>query len=173
MVRRWAILAGMLAALACGAAVTAQTRTFVAYVGSYDAGTVYNLNDMVSSGEKFYISLEANNWGNPPAASNAAWALVSSGDGAAGVSGPMGPSGATGPQGPAGLQGATGPSGPAGATGPVGPMGPRLALLGSGWANGSCGASWGDRGCPGSVVRETRTLRVAEMKGTTWSRVRA
>ncbi len=36
-----------------------QSRTYVAYVGSYDAGTVYNLNDMVSSGESFYILASA------------------------------------------------------------------------------------------------------------------
>ena len=62
MVRRWTMVAGLALALACGAGVRAQSRTFVAYVGSYDAGTVYNLNDMVSSETKFYISLAANNW---------------------------------------------------------------------------------------------------------------
>jgi hypothetical protein len=149
MVRQWAILAGMLLGFAAAGAGRAQTRTFVAYVGTYNAATVYNLNDMVSLGEKFYISLEANNWNNAPVTSAAAWALVSSADGA----GPTGPQGATGPEGPAGPQGPAGIPGPMGATGGVGPIGPQ----------GPAGPA-GDVSTSG-MVRETRTLRVAEIKG--------
>jgi hypothetical protein len=119
----------------------AQSKTFVAYVGAYVSGTPYGLNDMVSVGDAFYISLEANNAGNQPSASSPQWALVGSGTGPAGATGPTG---ATGPQGPQGPVGGMGPQGPIGATGPQGPTG----------ASGSAGQ-----------VFETRTLNVTAVKG--------
>ena len=142
--------AGLVAALTWASAGMAQTRTFVAYAGVYSAATAYNLNDMVSVGDGFYISLAAGNVGNAPASSAAQWAAVSSGTaGAAGAVGATGPAGATGAAGaagatgPAGAIGATGPSGPAGATGATGPAG----------ATGE--------------VRETRTLSLAYCKAGT------
>jgi hypothetical protein len=117
----------------------AQTKTFVAYVGNYSSATAYGLNDMVSSGGVFYVSLEANNLGNLPESSAAEWAAASSAA--------TGTVGATGAQGPAGAQGATG------ATGAVGPVGPQGAT----GAAGSAGV--------GGEVRETRTLSVAAVKG--------
>ncbi len=124
-----------------------QSRTYVAYVGSYDAGTVYNLNDMVSSGESFYISLAPENVGNAPATSVSAWELMSTGPG---IPGPAGPQGA------AGAEGLTGPMGPSGATGPMGPPGP----VGATGAQGPAGPAGS-----GGAALETRTLRVAEIKG--------
>jgi hypothetical protein len=102
--------------LAFGIPAVAQTKTFVAYVGNYSANTAYGLNDMVSLGGGFYISLEANNQGNPPATSASDWAPATS-SGTTGATGPAGLQGATGPagpQGPPGAQGATGAVGPAG-----------------------------------------------------------
>jgi hypothetical protein len=92
-----------------------QTRTYVAYMGSYSATTVYNLNDLVSVGSDTYVSLVANNLGNAPASSPAMWSQLSS---ATGPQGPVGPQGPAGPAGPQGPQGATGPQGaPANFTG--------------------------------------------------------
>src|SRR6266702_2911432 len=85
------------------ARAAAQTRTLVSYAGSYSAGTVYNLNDMVSCGNQFYISLAPDNVGNVPASSASQWMLV--GSGGTGTQGPQGATGATGAQGPAGPQG--------------------------------------------------------------------
>jgi len=150
MLRRLALSITLLLTLALTNSLPAraQTRTFVAYMGSYSAETVYNVNDMVSLGSDFYISLVANNGNNPPVTSATQWALVSSGNvtaiatGATAVEGPVGPAGpagAAGPVGPSGAQGVVGPMGPAG---PVGPMGP-----------------------VGGAVAETRTLSVAYLKG--------
>jgi hypothetical protein len=62
----------------------AQTRTFLAYAGTYSSGTAYNLNDMVAANGTFYISLTANNLGNGPESSAADWApLTSNGNAAA------------------------------------------------------------------------------------------
>lgn len=146
MMRRSAVAVGMSLVLSVALPMSlprsarAQSKTFVAYMGAYAGGTEYGLNDLVSAGDAFYISLEANNIGNPPSASSTHWALVGSG-----AAGPAGPAGATGPQGPQGLNGATGPAGPQGpmgATGPAGPAGPG-----------------------GGQVFETRTLTVAAVKG--------
>ena len=100
----------------------AQVRTFVSYTGSYSAGTIYNLNDMVSSAGQFYISLAPDNVGNAPGSSASMWALLGS-SGTSSV-GPVGPAGATGAQGPVGATGAQGPVGASGAQGPAGPQGP-------------------------------------------------
>ncbi len=159
----------------------AQTRTFVAYVGSYSAVTAYNLNDMVSVGNEFYISLTSNNLGNAPASNGSGWAQVGAGGGAvgaAGATGATGPQGSAGPMGPggpqgvAGAQGATGPQGlagsqgVAGATGLIGPGGPP-GPQGATGAMGPVGAM-GPQGAagPAGEVRETRTLSVAFLKGT-------
>ena len=64
----------------------AQTRTLVAYVGNYTAGMTYNLNDMVSSGGVFYISLGPNNLGNAPISSPSQWVPLSSSSGGYGIS---------------------------------------------------------------------------------------
>ena len=87
MTTRIALCLAMLLGLAHPAA--AQSKTFVAYVGAYISGTPYGLNDMVSVGDAFYISLEANNAGNQPSASSPQWALVGSGTGPAGAAGPL------------------------------------------------------------------------------------
>jgi len=148
MMRRFAISLSLLLALCLAAPAVAQTRTFVAYVGSYSSGTAYNLNDTVSSGSQFYISLVANNLNNSPASSASRWALISSGAGGVGATGAAGPAGPTGSAGPmgangsSGVNGAAGPMGPSGATGVAGPVGPA-----------------------GAEVRETRTLSVAYLKG--------
>ncbi len=140
----------------------AQARTFVAYMGSYDASTVYNLNDMVSTGGSFYVSLTANNAGNPPATSAAAWAQISGASvaGPQGLAGPQGTTGATGPTGPAGTPG---PQGVTGAAGPMGPMG----LQGPEGAAGPAGPQGpaGPAGATAGLVRETRTFSVAHLKG--------
>jgi hypothetical protein len=151
-VARW--IAGL--ALALGAwSGSAQTRTLVAYAGSYAADSVYSVNDMVSVGSEFYISLAANNKGNTPGASAAEWALVGA---ASGVAGPQGATGAAGPQGPegpagpAGPQGVAGVPGAAGAAGPMGPAGP----VGATGAQGAAGTA--------GVAAETRTFSVAHLK---------
>jgi len=137
---RFALFIATLAALSLPA--TAQTKTFVAYLGNYSANTVYGLNDMVSSGGAFYISLEADNQGNPPAASVAEWAPAVS----SATTGMIGPAGTQGPQGPAGSQG---PAGPQGAQGLIGPAGEQ-----------------GEAGTGAAVVSETRTLGVVALKGS-------
>lgn len=164
--------------LACGlGAAGAQTRTMVAYAGTYAADSVYSLNDMVSVGSDFYLSLAANNKGNTPGASAAEWALMGpgsgavGGSGATGATGAQGPVGPQGPEGPQGLTGATGATGAAGAMGPIGPMGMTGATGATGPAGpqGQAGAE-GPAGPAGSnasagVVAETRTLSVLELKG--------
>ena len=144
-------------ALALGGSIgaAAQTRTLVAYAGSYSADTVYSVNDMVSMGGDFYVSLARNNKGNIPGASAAAWAPL----GAVGATGAQGSAGATGPQGPAGPVGQAGPQGVAGVPGPARPAGPQ-------GSTGAIGAA-GPQGAAGTagIVAETRTLSVAHIKG--------
>ncbi len=162
----------------CGVAIglgavqaAGQTRTFVAYAGSYSADTIYSVNDMVSVGSDFYISLAGSNKGNAPAASAAQWALMGA-SGVAGATGATGAQGATGPEGPAGPVGATGPAGalgPMGLTGPMGmgPMGPAGATgaVGATGPQGPAGADGAASGAAAGVVRETRTFSVAHIKG--------
>lgn len=132
-----AVCAGVALALAMASPGLAQTRTFVAYVGSYSAATIYSVNDMVSLGSDFYISLAADNLGNVPGSNSSAWALV-------------GPGGGT-----VGATGAPGPMGPAGPAGPQGNYrgGGRDWIAGTGWAArsrrgrgtyGTCGARWSE-----------------------------
>jgi len=153
-VKRWlAVLISIGAiVLGCGGRAMAQSRTFLAYVGEYSAGTEYNRNDLVSVGGDFYISLVAKNAGNPPAASNSVWARLGSGNngipGPAGPTGPIGATGLPGPSGPAGPAGAMGPAGPMGMTGPAGPAGP----TGASGVNSSTGS-------------ETRYLQAAICNG--------
>lgn len=156
MVRRLVLSMTLLLSLALTYALpsSAQTRTFVAYMGSYAAGTVYNVNDMVSMDGEFYISLATNNTDNSPATSTSQWAMMGSGGkttGSTGViatAGPMGPAGPAGPAGVSGGPGATGATGTAGPVGAAGPMGPM-----------------GATGPAGGAVAETRTLSVAYQKG--------
>jgi hypothetical protein len=145
MIRRLALSVTLMLPLALVHALpaSAQTRTYVAYLGSYSAGTVYNLNDMVSLGNDFYISLVTDNVDNSPATNASRWALVGAGSGVAGA---IGVTGATGPMGPQGPVGPAGTAGSAGATGAQGPTG----------ATGAAGAA-GD-------VSETRTLMVVALK---------
>jgi hypothetical protein len=154
MIKRSAVLVVLFLALLTGfvRSAMAQSKTFVAYVGAYVSGTQYGLNDLVSVGDTFYISLEANNAGNAPAASSAYWAVVGSG-----TAGPAGAAGATGPQGAMGF-GASGPQGlqgPQGLTGAAGPAGPA--------GSGAGGSGTGGSGTGG--VFETRMLTVAAVKG--------
>ncbi|HUD23734.1 MAG TPA: DUF2961 domain-containing protein [Acidobacteriaceae bacterium] len=168
MVRRLMLSITLLLSLALTHAqpACAQTRTYVAYMGSYSAGTVYSLNDMVSLGSDFYISLMANNVDNSPETSASQWALFSSRDktavvtGATSATGPAGPAGATGAQGPVGPMGPAGASGAQGAVGPMGPAGPVGAAGPMGLA-GPLGAT----GPAGGAVAETRTMSVAYLKG--------
>ena len=120
MIRRIALFLSLLLAPGLVQPAAAQTRTLIAYVGSYSSGTVYNLNDMVSAGAEFYISLAANNVNNEPASNAAQWALVSAGIGPAGSTGANGATGAQGPAGPMGPQGPLGATGAAGQAGRVG-----------------------------------------------------
>ena len=69
-----------------GLSALAQSRTFLAYAGNYSAATEYSVSDLVSDGGEFYVSLTANNVGNPPASSASQWARLGSG-----ASGPPGP----------------------------------------------------------------------------------
>lgn len=114
----------------------AQSRTFLAYAGNYSAATEYSVSDLVSDGGEFYVSLTANNVGNPPASSASQWARL--GSGAAGPPGPAGPAGAIGATGATGA-GAAGPMGPAGPVGPLGPAGPP-GPMGAAGANTSSGS---------------------------------
>ena len=119
-----------------GLSMLAQSRTFLAYAGNYSAATEYSVSDLVSDGGEFYVSLTANNVGNPPASSASQWARL--GSGASGPPGPVGPSGpaggigSTGAIGPPGLAGPMGPAGPLGPAGPPGPSGPAGANTSSG-----------------------------------------
>jgi hypothetical protein len=58
----------------------AQSRTFSASVDAWSPGTAYNLNEIVLSSGAYYISLSANNMGNPPASSPTKW-IALGGDG--------------------------------------------------------------------------------------------
>lgn len=147
LVLGWAI--GLAMAVGLVMPSDAQTRTFVAYAGAYSADATYSVNDMISVGSDFYISLAANNRGNAPAASVAEWAKVSTASGSAGAQGAVGvagATGATGPMGPMGMPGVPGPQGVAGVAGPAGPAGSASSAT------------------PG-MVQETRTFSVAHIKG--------
>ncbi len=92
------------------------------YTGNYNPQTSYALNDAVSYSGSTFISLAANNHGNPPDTSPSLWAVLAARglSGPSGAAGTAGPAGATGPQGiagPAGIQGPQGLTGPAGAPG--------------------------------------------------------
>jgi hypothetical protein len=83
---------------------------------TWSSATTYNLHAAVNYNGTSYISLIANNKGNPPSSSPSAWSVLAK-EGAPGATGPAGPQGAkgaTGSQGPAGPTGAQGPAGPAG-----------------------------------------------------------
>lgn len=184
MMRRVASLLAVTLAMALPGIV--QTRTLVAFTGSYSADTIYSLNDMVSQGVDFYISLAANNRGNTPASNAVEWARMGSGVGNTGAIGAAGSTGATGPEGPigargvvgaTGLVGATGGTGTTGATGVAGVTGPQGAI-GANGAVGPAGAMGltglqGATGVAGSSaavgvvgqVRETRTFSVVAYKG--------
>lgn len=138
MMRRFVagvLIAGVLVAGMAVAAI-AQTRTLVAYVGSYSADTIYNLNDMISQSGDFYISLAANNRGNPPVSSTSEWVVV----GASSAKGAVGTTGATGAAGPEGPIGATGARGVAGFVGAAGGTG-TAGIAGAAGAQGSTGAN--------------------------------
>ncbi len=70
----------------------------VNYRGTYAAGTTYAVNDSVTSAGTTYISLQGNNTGNNPSASQTFWAIFA----AAGATGAIGPQGSIGPQGATG-----------------------------------------------------------------------
>jgi Protein of unknown function (DUF2961)/Collagen triple helix repeat (20 copies) len=183
----------MVVGLATGFAreAKAQTRTFVAYTGAFSADAAYSVNDMVSVGSDFYISLAPNNRSNYPATSSVQWAKVSAGSGNVGAQGPagvMGVAGAmgiagamgvagtmgsaglqgiSGPQGVAGPQGLTGVAGAPGAMGPVGLMGAmgEVGQAGPAGPAGSDGTSGSGTGANLSgAVRETRPLSVVAWK---------
>lgn len=176
--RRVARLLAVTLAMGLGLPLTAQRRTLVAFAGSYSTDTTYSLNDMVSQGADFYISLAVNNRGNTPE-SAAEWARVgwsrtagtTGATGATGATGQEGPAGARGVAGAAGLVGASGATGmagtagvpgPQGATGAMGPTG-AMGLTGLQGASGAAGSS--AVGTVAGEVRETRTLSVAAYKG--------
>jgi hypothetical protein len=185
--RRVARLLAVTLAMGLGLPLTAQRRTLVAFAGSYSTDTTYSLNDMVSQGGDFYISVAANNRGNAPE-SAAEWARVGSSrttgtTGATGATGAPGATGATGQDGPpgargvagaaglvgaaggtgmAGTTGAAGVTGPQGATGAIGPAG-AMGLTGLRGATGVAGSS--AVGTVAGESRETRTFSVAAYKG--------
>ena len=97
------------------------------FQGPYDPAHNYALADAVLYNGSGYVSLIANNHGNTPNQSPAAWTLFASAGGT-GPQGPTGPPGAIGPIGPQGPQGSTGPQGP---QGPAGPAGQGLNLTGT------------------------------------------
>ncbi len=101
--------------------------TGLSFQGSYSSQTNYALGDGVLWQGAGYVSLIANNHGNTPDQSPAAWSLFA-------ASGLIGATGSLGPQGPTGLTGATGigiagPTGAIGATGAQGAAG--LAFQGA------------------------------------------
>lgn len=89
------------------------------WLGDWDSGTSYVVNDAVSHNGNSYICTTDNSNDAPPSAN---WdTLAEKGD--TGATGPTGPQGDTGPQGATGPTGPTGPEGPEGPTGPQGPTG--------------------------------------------------
>jgi hypothetical protein len=100
--------------------------TGLSFQGSYDPVHNYALADAVLWQGSGWVSLIANNHGNEPDQSPAAWSMFAS----AGGSGPAGPAGAQGVSGPAGVAGPQGSIGPAGAPGPTGPAGQGLNFAG-------------------------------------------
>ena len=92
-------------------------RTGFEWKDVWSPTTTYGQNDAVSLGSSSYISLIADNLGNDPETSPAAWGILA----LEGAAGPTGEIGATGPTGEAG---STGPTGEAGVTGPTGDLGP-------------------------------------------------
>ena len=101
------------------------------WLGTWNSGTAYAVNDAVVYNGSSYISIQAGS-NQEPDTSSSYWTLLAQ-SGAAGATGPQGPQGTTGatgatgptgPQGSTGLTGATGPQGPQGTTGATGPTGP-------------------------------------------------
>lgn len=90
----------------------------LSFRGAYDSQTNYTIADGVLWQGAGYVSLLANNHGNTPSESPAAWTLFAA-SGAVGATGPMGPPGSPGSTGAAGIgfPGATGPAGVTGAQG--------------------------------------------------------
>ena len=110
------------------------------WLGTWNSGTAYAVNDAVVYNGSSYISIQAGS-NQEPDTSSSYWTLLAQ-SGAAGATGPQGPQGTTGatgatgptgptgppgPQGLTGLTGATGPQGPTGPTGATGPQGPQGA----------------------------------------------
>lgn len=100
--------------------------TGMSFQGAYDATRNYALADAVLWQGSGWVSLAANNHGNTPDQSPAAWSMFAS----AGATGAMGSAGPQGIAGPAGATGPQGPTGPTGATGATGPTGQGLNFTG-------------------------------------------
>jgi collagen type VII alpha len=119
----------------------------MSFVGAYDSTMNYAAGNGVLWQGAGWVSLIADNHGNTPSVSPAAWAMFSA-TGAMGATGSIGATGAPGPGGPNGFPGATGATGangtqglqgevgPAGARGVAGPMG----IQGPAGAQGLTGA---------------------------------
>jgi Collagen triple helix repeat (20 copies) len=106
------------------------------FVGPYQPGSTYQVNDIVRHSYSLWICVETTD--SVPTAQNPAWMLFlqgveplggggggGGGGGDRGPPGPQGPIGPQGPVGPAGPPGADGAQGPQGIQGPVGPQGPQ------------------------------------------------
>lgn len=89
--------------------------------GTWDPLVKYGRGDVAFLDGSTYLSVEDNNEGNEPGASDA-WVVIAQ-EGAPGITGPTGPTGPEGPQGPQGPQGVAGPTGETGPTGPAGEPG--------------------------------------------------
>ncbi|MFL6438189.1 MAG: carbohydrate-binding protein, partial [Terriglobales bacterium] len=109
------------------------------WLGSWNSGTVYAVDDAVSFNGSSYISIQAST-NLAPDTNPAFWSLLAQqgATGAAGATGATGAIGATGPQGPQGLTGATGATGP---QGPIGIQGPR-GVQGAIGPTGPVGLNW-------------------------------
>jgi len=100
----------------------------LSFQGNYSATTNYSIADGVLWQGASWVSLIANNHGNAPDQSPAAWAMFA----ASGAPGATGAIGATGQAGAAGLPGAAGAAGATGVTGAQGATGtPGLAYQGT------------------------------------------
>jgi hypothetical protein len=101
----------------------------IQWLGNYDSGTTYQINDIVYDNGSSYIAIQNNFSGQDPATSTGYWAVFAA-QGPQGIQGDQGPQGvpgndgAQGPQGVQGAQGSQGVQGDQGAQGPQGDQGP-------------------------------------------------
>ena len=165
------------AALLVSSLAAFAQKTYVAYIGSYAAGTTYAKNEIVLSGSTYYISLAPINIGHTPSSSPSQWAVFSNQTGFAGPTGEsayqiavdngyngtlqqwlaslVGAAGANGTNGTNGANGSNGTNGTNGTNGAT-------------WYQGSSAPSSGT-GANGDFYLNSTTGDVSQKSSGSWS----